>query len=586
MAHHDEEKQGGPGRSKNSRIFFLSPAASLFYIIGVFAIIFAFLCSTIPQLGGVEYDNDDYLDISDGWTDEEGNSVNPADVSQCASFLSHEPIVIHRMLPEDLPANGMLQFLSRDCSLEVTIGSETYTYDPDIPAIAGKSAGPAMHSVALPDSLTEENRVVTITIYPNYYDGSARVDGLAVATNVGYSSHVVTRRMIEQLLQIATILIGIAAIVLALTLPTIPNERAGLLHLGILTVLVGGWISTQTMMLKYLLPDSTYVYLLQYYLLAIVPFPAMSFVGCNVSADTTKFRRIIGVLCVMDLAIIIASPLLGGPDAHELLPITHFILILLGTFIVISLVRSRPILSIRHQESGSFTWIIWLAAAVMLSSSLSDLFRLLHEGKSIGDAAAVTRVGYLFFALLCISYYLSRIIYRVKKGQLAETYEHLAYTDALTTLPNRLAFELGEQDLDKDGAVCLVAFDINNLKEVNDTYGHTMGDTFINSAGRCLGETFGQEGSCYRIGGDEFIAILVGDDLLGRFERCYGALKIREREVTETLNLPLPLTVACGMAMREKGEDISFQELRAQADERMYRDKHAWKDFFDKVGSN
>jgi diguanylate cyclase (GGDEF)-like protein len=574
MTHRKEERQGDQPVPQASASF-LSPGASIFYIVGVVAIVVAFLCYSVPQFGGTEYDDDDYMDISDGWVDEEGNQVDPTNLSQCSSFLAHEPIVISRTLSDDLPEGAMLQFLSRDCSLEVTVGTYTYTYDPDIPAIAGKSSGPSMHSVALPPSLTDENRTITITVYPDYYDGSVRIEGLAVATNVGYMNHVVTRRMVEQLLQMAIILIGIGAIILALTLPTTREERAGLLHLGILTVLVGGWISTQTMMLQYLVPVPTYVYLLQYYLLAIIPFPAMSFIGCNVPVDTTRFRKIIGVLCVADLAIIITSPLMGGPDAHELLPFTHFILILLMVFITVSLVRSRPIFSLRHQESGSFTWIIWLAAAVMALTSLSDLIRLLYEGKSIGDAAAVTRVGYLFFALLCISYYLSRIIYRVKQGHLAETYEHLAYTDALTLLPNRLAFELNEKDIDAGEAVCMVAFDINNLKEVNDTYGHTVGDTFINAAGRCLDETFGQEGRCYRIGGDEFVAILVGNDLQERFERCYEALKIREREASGMLGLPVRLSVACGMAMREKGDGTSLRELRTMADERMYHDKNS-----------
>lgn len=586
MTQGDEEKQEDERGSEASDIFFLPRGASLYYIIGLLAIVLAFLCCTIPQFGGVETSDDDYVDISGGWTDEEGNQVDPTNVSQCSSFLAHQPIVIHRTLPNDLPEGAMLQFLSRDCSLDVTIGSQTYSYHPDVPAIAGKSSGPSMHSVALPDSLTEENRVVTITIYPDYYDGSARVEGLAVATNSAYTSHVVTQRMVEQLLQISTILIGIAAIVLALALPATRKERAGLLHLGILTVLVGGWISTQTMMLQYILPDPTYVYLMQYYLLAIVPFPAMSFVGCNVPVDTSKFRKVIGALCAADLAIIIASPLLGGPDAHELLPITHCILVLLVIFIVVSLVRSRPILSIQRRESGSFTWIIWLAAAVMLASSMGDLFRLLYEGKSIGDAAAITRVGYLIFALLCIAYYLSRIIYRVKKGQLAETYEHLAYTDALTLLGNRLAFELNKGTLDTDDALCVVTLDINDLKDVNDTYGHIMGDTFIKAVGRCLNETFGQEGNCYRVGGDEFVAILKGDDLLERFERCSEALIAREREVGELLVLPVPLTVACGMALREQGEDISFEELCALADDHMYKDKNARKDPPGDVGSD
>lgn len=56
-------------------------------------------------------------------------------------------------------------------------------------------------------------------------------------------------------------------------------------------------------------------------------------------------------------------------------------------------------------------------------------------------------------------------------------------------------------------AYLLVSFDLNNLKQVNDTYGHKAGDEYITSAANILREIFPASAKCYRMGGDEFAAL-------------------------------------------------------------------------------
>ena len=108
-----------------------------------------------------------------------------------------------------------------------------------------------------------------------------------------------------------------------------------------------------------------------------------------------------------------------------------------------------------------------------------------------------------------------------------------ALTDALTGLRNRRAL-LAELDAELADApathsAVLVMFDLDGFKDYNDTFGHPAGDALLVRLGRCLEEAVAGCGSAYRLGGDEFCALLrhdpdrVGDDV----DRAVAALHER-----------------------------------------------------------
>ncbi|MGZ9811531.1 putative bifunctional diguanylate cyclase/phosphodiesterase [Pseudoroseicyclus sp. H15] len=104
-----------------------------------------------------------------------------------------------------------------------------------------------------------------------------------------------------------------------------------------------------------------------------------------------------------------------------------------------------------------------------------------------------------------------------------------AFVDALTGLPNRAAFDAALADLDCDtpGAWGLLAIDVDNLKVVNDTFGHHIGDCMLVKVGQLIAEHTGAD-QTYRIGGDEFAVLLKSqdalDDLDGLAERLVTVL--------------------------------------------------------------
>jgi diguanylate cyclase (GGDEF)-like protein len=148
----------------------------------------------------------------------------------------------------------------------------------------------------------------------------------------------------------------------------------------------------------------------------------------------------------------------------------------------------------------------------------------------------------------------------------------LAYYDQLTSLPNRRCFDdmVSHRIISDEPAFGLLIVDIDNLKIVNDTMGHVVGDSLIQEVARRLGETV-PVSSC-RLGGDEF-AILVDNC------RDRAALSAVAREIAAAMNAPfecagntiIPLVTIGGVVYGVDGIDPDV--LRQNADFALYHAK-------------
>lgn len=141
--------------------------------------------------------------------------------------------------------------------------------------------------------------------------------------------------------------------------------------------------------------------------------------------------------------------------------------------------------------------------------------------------------------------------------------------DQDTQLLNRRAFEeekerLMAQDLEEN--FVYVTADINGLKTVNDTLGHAAGDELIRGTADCLHKCFGRFGKIFRIGGDEFAAMLhISEDQLDAAkEELDRALSEWEGERIQQLS------VSCGYASSRDYPSVNITQLSQISDERMY----------------
>jgi len=145
-------------------------------------------------------------------------------------------------------------------------------------------------------------------------------------------------------------------------------------------------------------------------------------------------------------------------------------------------------------------------------------------------------------------------------------------TDEVTGFFNRRAYEeviaSHPGTLPADDFV-FVAFDINGLKEVNDSLGHSAGDELLRGAAACINECFGKFGQIFRTGGDEFVALLFIEaekmlDVGFNFEKRMAAW--RGARVKE-------LSISWGSAAHRDYPRYTVQELARVADRGMYKAK-------------
>ena len=159
---------------------------------------------------------------------------------------------------------------------------------------------------------------------------------------------------------------------------------------------------------------------------------------------------------------------------------------------------------------------------------------------------------------------------------------NVALADTLTGIGNRTAYDLRMKEYDakleaaKDVEFSVVMVDLNDLKRINDTLGHEMGDQYIVTAVEQLKKTFDNV-MLYRVGGDEFIAIFDHADqeqIAALIRKLEGNLSIYNQ--THSL-FPDGVGVAVGTATYEPENDRCFKDVFTRADARMYEDKQKKK---------
>ena len=156
--------------------------------------------------------------------------------------------------------------------------------------------------------------------------------------------------------------------------------------------------------------------------------------------------------------------------------------------------------------------------------------------------------------------------------------EHLqdvATTDSLTGLENRLAFDEMLSNIAMEepeaGNWTMVLMDVNGLKYANDTFGHQAGDTLIIAAGNVIKKAYGEQGNCFRIGGDEFAVITKTptDALFKQYSNMQKYIEEYNKEAS------YPLSIAAGESGLANGPQSrkSISDWKMEADLNMYRDK-------------
>lgn len=156
----------------------------------------------------------------------------------------------------------------------------------------------------------------------------------------------------------------------------------------------------------------------------------------------------------------------------------------------------------------------------------------------------------------------------------AETYRLEAIIDPLTGIRNKRAYDLKIAEIENDRREYAIAMvDLNDLKLINDKYGHEKGDVAIQTLSKLICDIF-KHSSVFRIGGDEFVVIMLNDDfesmksVIGHFRD-----EVRRIQKDKSLKPWEKVSAAIGCAVYDENNDDNAASVFKRADQDMYEHK-------------
>ena len=228
--------------------------------------------------------------------------------------------------------------------------------------------------------------------------------------------------------------------------------------------------------------------------------------------------------------------------------------------------------------------LIGIRAKLKNSLSLIIITLIIITGQVANTIDGNINSGYLSLCVAAVLLYI--FIQNMFRHIMMETInieKDISNHDALTKVLSRISYDNKIKDLDRKiredpvsvrFAIC--ECDLNNLKIVNDTFGHDKGDQYIINCCKAICDLF-KHSPVYRIGGDEFVAILQSDDYdnLDKIKEAFNRFSTSEIKSEGTLFDKR--SFAAGFAVYDNNRDRCFNDVMKRADVEMYHNKQMLK---------
>ena len=176
---------------------------------------------------------------------------------------------------------------------------------------------------------------------------------------------------------------------------------------------------------------------------------------------------------------------------------------------------------------------------------------------------------------------LARVETHLKLKELRDELEKMAFEDPMTGVANRRRFFekaniLFSEAQSENLPLCLLAVDIDKFKEINDTFGHDVGDAVIGELVKIIKKELGKNDCISRFGGDEFIIMTMQSNQ----KKALNLVKKIQENIAKThflLGVPIRFSVSIGLAEVENFDE-NIDALLKRADQNLYKEKRTKRD--------
>lgn len=455
-------------------------------------------------------------------------------------------------------------------SLRAYVDNElVYSVSPSADNAFGKTIGCEWVSFPLYDS--DWNKTVVLEFIPAYAPYKGKIPIIYTGNKWNIFQNRLKSNFGILLLAIFEIIVGI--IFLGWTIYVhLKNVDAGSLgYLGCFSILIGIWKINDIDVSNFIFGYPYTLSLLSLIAISIVLIPFVLYIDSLIKSVNCNINLI---PCIIFEIIFIVSLILqmsGIYDVRELLKIIHA-----EICFTIVIIVAEMIYDIKKNGISKELRFICICVIICCVGAIYDgvIYYIKNNSMNITSYGSI---GFSIFILL-LGIRTMWVNYQfVEKGKRAQMYQDMAYTDKLTGVYSRLAYN---DYLSKVNSflenVSIVVVDLNNLKFCNDSCGHEAGDRYIKECADILVRVFGDKGKCFRIGGDEFCIIL--EDM--SYKECENAVqRIRsfEKIFNESGSESFKMQMACGFTHYDEETDYDVIDTVRRADKYMYINKVSLK---------
>ena len=520
-----------------------------------------------------------YLD--DHWSvktwDLEFNDITLSDL-KLGFVKTGDRIILRNTLPEEETDGAAIQLQTIHAAISVSVdGKPVYADGAQYPA-ANKMTPSLFHFIALPAGYG--GKELQIELWANEDGAFSGISPILTGDVSDLYIYYISAYRITMFISLFLMVTGVLMLFVFFFLWNYYKIEIRVLFSSLLALDLGLYLLCYHELPDFLNTAVSANDFLEYVTLYSIPPLAMAFVACTY---TGKQRKIFALLAVIDALIVIVLCVLHALNIVHIdrfVSLCHMIIVIECAILFTVAIRSRQ--KMAKSQTEQLSWqisdrVLLGSFFIMLAFSMVDIIRFfLRRYFSMVGGRYPNLVFMLTGTMIfVVGLFLNFFYYHIERISAERTTEHLAglaYTDPLTGMANRGRCDKLLDELNAAGGeYTIVSMDVNYLKRINDTFGHSTGDKYLVDMAAFIRKAFPDAALHGRIGGDEFIVVLNGD-VPDTYRACTARLREEIRNKNET-SPDIKYGISYGCAFTRETKSRTLQAALEIADARMYEMK-------------
>lgn len=536
----------------------------LFYILIIVELIIVSILG-FKRHTNIAFQNEPFYTLYNNWTyidanDKEQSISLPAKIDTGTD----NTITIYRKIPSGINHISTLGILTTHQDIEVYLGNrliysrmkDTNNQFLDVPS------DKVWDIIDLPPG--SEGKQIAITFFSKYPEYAGIINEIHAGTKSALLMHALHYSGLRLILSMITLFIGFATIIISVLIKRILKMNRSILFLGWFTVLCSIWLIMESNLTQLFIANEYIISSLTYLSLMTFPIPIIIYITFFEDFHYKKLLNGVSYIFIASDSLLILLQFFNIYDFHQSISIVRAeTLILMGIVLVTLLLE---LFYYKNKEIKIFT----ISSVIFFGFGIAEIFSVLHN---TNDTGILFLIGFIIFISILTWDTLKKVAAVIKLSETAKHYKFLATKDLLTSCRNRIAYAKDMDRISLDRNITIFVSDMNNMKQINDTYGHHAGDEAIILCSQCLLRIFGRR--VYRIGGDEFVCIQydLTQDLINSL-----LIEFQDECVRVNKDSDYQFNMSIGYAVFDKNIDKTIYDTVDRADKAMYERKHKMKD--------